>query len=97
MSREYLGLKFSIHGQTHFGWARFNATVDRHRVFAMLTGYAYETAANKPTVTGKTKGDIDLVRDASRSEPAPEPASLDRLAQGAEGLAAWRKSYATHP
>jgi hypothetical protein len=80
-----------------FWLGTLQCAVDRHGDFAMLTGYAYEIAANKPIVTGKTKGDVDLARDASRSEPAPEPASLGRLAQGAEGLAAWRKSYATHP
>jgi hypothetical protein len=97
ITREYLGLKFSIHGETHYGWARFNVTVDRHGVFAVLTGYAYETVANKPIVTGKTKGEADHVPDINQTGSAPEPASLGRLARGAEGLAPWRKSYAIHP
>jgi len=97
VTRGYLGLKFSIHGQTHFGWARFNVTVTRRKAYAMLTGYAYETVANKPIVTGKTKGEADHVPDINQAGSAPEPASLGRLAQGAEGLARWRKSYATHP
>src|ERR1700685_2804628 len=71
-----------------------SVTVDRHGVFAVLTGYAYETVANKPIVTGKTKGEADHVPDINQTGSAPEPASLGRLARGAQGLAPWRKSYA---
>jgi hypothetical protein len=46
-----------------------------------LTGYAYETVANKPIIAGKTKGpDVITAR----------PASLGHLAHGASGLSAWR-------
>jgi len=57
----YLGLKFVIKGEIHYGWAR--ATVSRtskrrgdNSITATLTGYAYETVSNKPIITGKTKG-----------------------------------------
>jgi len=63
----YLGLKFEIQGKIHFGWAR----VKTHPVY--ITGYAYETVANKPLVTGQRKGpDVVTV----------PPATLGRLAQG---------------
>jgi hypothetical protein len=77
----YLGMKFMINGEAHYGWARFSVTVN---VFleATLTGYAYETIPNKPIITGKTNGP-DVV--------AAEPASLGRLAQGASGISAWRQ------
>jgi hypothetical protein len=53
----YLGLKFIINGETHFGWARLDVhCVYPHPVTALLTGYAYETVANKPLVTGQTHG-----------------------------------------
>jgi hypothetical protein len=82
----YLGLKFVIGGQIHFGWARFSVTLlqgNRGRILqATLTGYAYETIPNKPIITGKTKGP-DVI--------TLEPASLGRLAQGASGISAWRE------
>jgi hypothetical protein len=55
----YLGLKFVIKGKVHYGWARFNVTIT-DQVNATLTGYAYETAPDKPIVTGKTKSDVTL-------------------------------------
>ncbi len=67
----YLGLKFEIKGKTHYGWARldfYNPTD------ALLTGYAYETIANKPIVTGHIKGP-DVI--------TLEPGSLGALAAGA--------------
>ncbi len=51
----YLGLKFMIDGQVHYGWARLNVSAQRP-ITATLTGYAYETIPNKPIITGKTKG-----------------------------------------
>jgi hypothetical protein len=79
----YLGLKFMISGQVHYGWARFNVTLPQpgRTIQATLTGYAYETVPNKPIITGKTKGPDVVVY---------EPASLGRLAQGASGSSAWR-------
>jgi hypothetical protein len=83
----YLGLKFLISGQVHYGWARLSVTAIqptlRERGFyAILTGYAYETVPNKPIITGKTKGP-DVI--------TLEPASLGHLAQGASGISVWRE------
>jgi hypothetical protein len=62
----YLGLKFSIKGKIHFGWARFENIHSGHQApSAELTGYAYETTPNKPIVTGKTKGADDDVDQQS--------------------------------
>jgi len=83
---KYLGLKFMISGQVHYGWARFDVTAPEglRGIQATLTGYAYETIPNKPIMTGKTKGpDVVVV--------VFEPASLGRLAQGTSGISAWRK------
>ena len=52
----YLGIKFTINGQFHYGWARISTTVSGHRPTSLLTGYAYETVPNKPILAGKTKG-----------------------------------------
>lgn len=74
---KYVGLKFVINGQVHFGWARFNVKIRQAETTgsqAILTGYAYETVPNKPIITGKTTGpDVETM----------PPVSLGRLALGA--------------
>jgi hypothetical protein len=76
----YLGLKFHIGKEIHYGWARLNVS-QRNGVVATLTGYAYETIPNKAIVTGKTHGpDVATV----------QPASLGHLAAGASAIPAWR-------
>jgi hypothetical protein len=47
-TNRYLGVRFSINGETHYGWARFNAGAG----YAQLTGYAYETIPDKPIPAG---------------------------------------------
>lgn len=70
----YVGLKFSIHGKPHFGWARLSVSFDTtHAIQATLTGYAYETVSNRPIKAGQTLGS-----DAALAESA----SLGRLAAG---------------
>jgi hypothetical protein len=81
----YVGLKFVINGQVHFGWARLSVQIRPARnggAQAVLTGYAYETVANKPLETGKTSG-----ADAASAQTA----TLGQLALGAEGQIAIRR------
>jgi hypothetical protein len=52
VNRRYLGLKFQIDGKTHYGWARLNVS----GFTGTLTGYAYETVANKRIRAGQTSG-----------------------------------------
>ncbi len=74
----YLGLKFKIGKQIHYGWARLTVHETGNYAFkATLTGYAYETIPNKPIIAGKTKGP-DVI--------TLEPGSLGALAAGAAGL-----------
>jgi hypothetical protein len=82
-ANRYLGLKFSLAGKTHYGWARLtvHATADPAHITATLTGYAYETIPNKSITAGKTTG----------AEVAVEPASLGHLAKGAS-ISAWRRT-----
>jgi hypothetical protein len=64
----YLGLKFVISGRVHFGWARVKVAPGTPNGYnATLTGYAYETIANKPIIAGATKGS---------EEPAGSPGAL---------------------
>lgn len=82
----YLGLTFSIDGQTHYGWARLSVLFGtRCRTGAVLTGYAYETVPGKAIMTGKTSGTDEV------SEKQGPEATLGALAQGSTGLAAWRR------
>ena len=75
----YLGLKFKIHGKTHYGWARLIVVDDGFMLTGTLTGYAYETVANKAIIAGRTQGKDEV-----------QPASLGHLAHGASAVAAWR-------
>jgi hypothetical protein len=107
VTNRYLGLKFRINGQTHFGWARLTVQVRSARVSAALTGYAYETVPNMPILAGKTSGADDAATSSnlatpeysrasaflSRSVPdTPVPVSLGMLALGARGLPLWRRN-----
>jgi hypothetical protein len=75
----YVGLKFVIDGETHYGWARFNVQIRqplKGKVQAILTGYAYETAPNAPIMAGETSG---------TEEATGQAATLGQLAAGAAG------------
>ena len=89
----YLGLKFEINGETHFGWARLNVQVQIPLIITTtLTGYAYETTANKAIAAGQTKSQdstkIIGEPNASLTQPSPNPATLGALALGALGRSA---------
>jgi len=88
----FLGFEFTIQGQTHFGWARFNES----RVYsATLTGYAYETQPNTAIRAGD-RGPVADARVPEMHSAAPavatlRPATLGLLALGSAGLDIWRK------
>jgi hypothetical protein len=87
----YLGLKFSINGETHYGWARLTVKT-KGGITATLTGYAYETVPNKPINAGDTHGTADasaLERD-KLNLPATG-ATLGQLARGIDSVAIWRR------
>ena len=87
----FLGLKFYIKEEIHFGWARFKFS--NHAL--VLTEYAYETVPKKPIITGKKKGSDDNVVGESDSAflgaPIVSARSLGLLAAGAPGLSIWRR------
>jgi hypothetical protein len=37
----YLGLRFTVRGKTHYGWARLSVHRELKTITALLTGYAY--------------------------------------------------------
>jgi hypothetical protein len=74
----YLGLKFTIKGKIHYGWARLGVKkLGLHdQAHVTLFGYAYETIPNKPIIAGKTHG--------------KDEATLGHLATGASAIPAGR-------
>jgi hypothetical protein len=104
VKNRYLGLKFVVHGEVHYGWARLSVTLGHQRqvddVVGTLTGYAYETIPDKAIVAGRITGP-DVIEErqetAEFTPPAPlvEPdrgrATLGLLAKGALALDLWRR------
>jgi hypothetical protein len=74
----YLGVKFTINGETHYGWARLSVQAVPPITFtATLTGYAYETIRNKSISAGQTKETDDSSEAANATS-----GTLGRLALG---------------
>jgi hypothetical protein len=92
----YLGVRFQISGQTHYGWIRFTVTTDPHRhepsMTAEITASAYETAPNEPIKAGTASGTAAAadVQAPEKVENAGRP-SLGMLAAGAEAMPLWRR------
>jgi|CZKK01.1.fsa_nt_gi hypothetical protein len=90
----YVGVSFTLDGETHYGWFRLDVT-DRNRspMRVLVTGYAYETIANKSLRAGQTSGgSTDAGPQAKSMQPAtPRNASLGMLAAGSPGLTRWRR------
>lgn len=84
-TNRYLGLRYVVNGQTHYGWARFTVKTTGNltngvKITATFTGYAIETVANTPIQAGATSG----------PESATNLGTLGCLAMGCIGLAFWR-------
>jgi hypothetical protein len=84
----FVGLKFTLGGKTHYGWARIKFPQPRLVTYPSIYGYAYESTPNKPIVAGYTGGAPASASAQSNSE-AP---GLGQLAAGAQGLNSWRRS-----
>ena len=75
----YLGVKFNIDGEAHYGWIRMSVSNAR-RMDIIVTGYAYETIPNRPILAGQISGNTDESENLGDS-------SLGALALGAAGKA----------
>jgi hypothetical protein len=95
VTNRYIGARFQVNGQFHYGWARLNVRVvskNSCEIVATLTGYAYETVPNRPIIAGKTQSaDAKRPAHASLKTNTPEPATLGVLALGSPGLSIWRR------
>jgi hypothetical protein len=90
----FLGVKFLIKSETHYGWVRMTVTVQhkgngsgpKGSFSGTITEYGYESIANKPCYAGLAGNDPA----ADRDETGNSGASLGMLALGSDGLALWR-------
>jgi hypothetical protein len=86
----YVGLKFLINGQVHYGWARVKfpfpggSDYPQGDYYPSIYGYAYESAPNTPIVAGQTSG------TAPQAANTTAPANLGMLAAGAPAVKSWR-------
>ena len=79
VTNRYLGFKFTVNGQIHYGWARLNIQGSK----GVLTGYAYETTPNKSIAAGRTKGPGKNEQPSTGGDISSPPATLGELARGA--------------
>ena len=91
VANRYLGLRFAISGEFHYGWARLTVRASKNTkiVTAVLTGYAYETIPDKPDHHRETKGPHDISvegSDAAVHGADSHPPNLGLLAMGSPGL-----------
>lgn len=95
LNNRYAGVKFMINGEAHYGWIRLSMQIKNEAppFRATMTGYAYETIANKPIVAGATKeSDAGAQVSSAAHETTAAPATtLGMLATGALGLSILRK------
>jgi hypothetical protein len=84
---KFLGLKFQIMGETHYGWARVSVKdpVGFNGVTAKLTGYAYETNPDTKNIAGDTGGNSTAANDAGLTpdDMNSGAGTLGALARGA--------------
>src|SRR5579863_2039866 len=98
----FLGIRFLIDKETHYGWARINVRVGspKQGIGVLLKGYAYETKPDTPIRAGDTGGaDTEEENSGPASElfsspkPTGKQAGLGELALGADGLALLRSAH----
>lgn len=99
-TNHYLGVKFTIQGEVHYGWVRVSVAESDGGIYAAVSGYAYETVPNKSIVTGQRSGapkqkNLGKQGSAAINVPTPTQGSLGLLALGALRLQSRREEDAT--
>lgn len=74
----YLGFRFLINGQYHYGWASLGVFVGPGYYHAGANDVFYNSVPDQPILAGQTES------------PEPSTATLGLLALGSLGLALWR-------
>lgn len=93
----FLGLKFVISGQVHYGWALVKFPNPGGFTSASIYGYAYESVPNKPIITGQTHGTVEKTQQSTKPFTS-ESSTIDSgartlgwLAAGSRGLPVGRQ------
>lgn len=93
-TNRYLGVRFLISGQVHYGWIRLMVTTNPEphtpHMSATITAYAYETVAKKAILAGTAETPTAEVQVPENIKSRSGP-SLGMLAAGADGLPQWRR------
>ncbi len=88
----FLGVKFLIHGKTHYGWIRMTVTTNPNApMSAEITEYGYETIANKSCGAGLPGSSATASNRLNVDQDSKNSASLGMLALGADALPLWRR------
>ena len=82
----YLGYKFSISGQDHFGWARLRVDIQKPHTVTKLLAFGYETVSGKAIKAGSCASADATTTDADTKTSGNEltAATLGLLALGAK-------------
>jgi hypothetical protein len=91
---KYLGFKFLVDGEVHYGWARLKVTDwFKPNGVVQLEGYAYETIARKGLPAGLVQQSEALPAMGTEmlTAYAAPAANLGMLAAGSAGLEMWRR------
>ncbi len=87
----YVGVRFLINGETHYGWVRLTVTTSPDKfISATITAYAYETVANQPLQAGTGEAPTAEIQVPENIQNQAGP-WLGMLALGADGLPRWRR------
>jgi hypothetical protein len=90
-SNKYLGVKFLINGETHYGWIQMN-TNTVGSMSATIVAYAYEIQANKKVTIGSAADAAEVrTSPAAKIVASNRGPSLGMLALGTDGLNMWRR------
>jgi hypothetical protein len=82
----YLGVKFMINGEAHYGWIGFARTLGNPGFKAKFSGWAYETQPNTPIRAGQRTG----TSDSPMAMDSENATSLELRAAGYVGRTALR-------
>jgi hypothetical protein len=89
VTNKFMGFKFLIGSEIHYGWARLKV---QGALTTTVTGYAYETVANRSLRAGqRSESEVETSSISPLDLPALNSLSLGLLASGAQGRDVWRR------
>jgi hypothetical protein len=93
VKHRYVGVKFVINGEFHYGWARIRfVATGKGKFYGVLSGYAYETMPNAGLRAGQIKsaGEATRIEPPAVIRPTIKRPTLGHLAAGAAAISEWR-------